>query len=254
MTNIISWNVNGLRAAQNKGFLKWLTKVQPDILCLQETKVQPDQLGTELLSPEGYKSYWQSAKRKGYSGVAVYTKKAPLSITNLGILEFDDEGRVQVLDFDGFTLINAYFPNSQAERARLPYKLRFNEAIVELCNKQVKAGKNVIVCGDFNVAHEPIDLTNPKPNENNPGYYIEERESMDRFLAGGYTDTFRHFNKESGNYTWWSYRFHARDKNIGWRIDFFIVNNGFLPKVKESTILADVYGSDHCPVRLVLDT
>ncbi|MFC1478653.1 exodeoxyribonuclease III [Candidatus Margulisiibacteriota bacterium] len=253
MTSIVSWNVNGLRAAVKKGFLEWLEKEQPDVLCLQETKVQPDQMGTELLNPGGYQSFWQSAKRKGYSGVGIYTKKAPLSVTNMGIPEFDDEGRVQVLDYENFTLVNAYFPNSQAERARLPYKLKFNEAILDLCNKQVQAGKNVIVCGDFNVAHTPIDLTNPKPNENNAGYYLEERESMDRFLDSGYIDTFRHFNKEPGNYTWWSYRFQARDKNIGWRIDYFVVNNGFLPRVKESSILSDVYGSDHCPVKLVVE-
>ena len=252
MTTIISWNVNGIRAILNKGFVNWLQTESPDMLCIQETKAHPSQLTEELLAPAGYQSFWQSAQKKGYSGVCIYTKKTPLEIETLGIDEFDNEGRMQALYYDDFVLINCYYPNSQAERNRLPYKLRFNQAILNYCNRQVTNGKNIVLCGDYNVAHQPIDLEHPKSNENNAGYYIEEREMMAKFLDSGYVDTFRHFCKEPKQYTWWSYRMGARAKNVGWRIDYFCVNQALLPKVKESTIMADVYGSDHCPVKLVV--
>jgi len=250
---IISWNINGIRAIQKKGFIEWLENESPDILCLQEIKAKQEQLDDKLLKPNGYTSIWQSAKRPGYSGTAIYTKKAPITISGIGIEEFDDEGRVQVLEYAQFTLINTYFPNSQSERKRLDYKLRFFNAIQSYCSAAVKNKKNIVLCGDYNVAHTEIDLSNPKANENNAGYYIEEREAMGAFLAKGFVDTFRHFNKEANNYTWWSYRTKARDRNIGWRLDYFTVNKSFMNKVKKVEILSAVLGSDHCPVTLELD-
>ena len=245
---IISWNVNGIRAAANKGFSDWLIRTQPDILCVQETKAHPGQLSGELTAPKGYRSAWVSAKRKGYSGCAVYYKNDFLTVNPLGIDTFDDEGRVQLLERDEFTLINAYFPNSQDAGKRLDYKLAFCNAVLKKCNALVKAGKNVIICGDFNIAHTPIDLARPKQNEENPGYLPEEREWMTGFLKNGYVDTFRMFNQEGGNYSWWSYRMNARAKNVGWRIDYFCVNEAFRSKVKNAFILDEVTGSDHCPV------
>ena len=253
MLSIISWNVNGVRAAAKKNLLGWLADESPDIFCKQETKAMPEQVDDNVLKPNGYHSYWQSAKRKGYSGVATYSKAEPLAVETLGVEEFDDEGRMQALEFEKFILVNCYYPNSQGERARLPYKQGFNKAILEYCNARVESGKNIILCGDYNVAHKPIDLTHPKPNENNAGYYIEEREDMTRFIESGYVDTFRHFCKEPNQYTWWSYRMNAREKNVGWRIDYFCVNEEFISKVHAASIMSEVYGSDHCPVKLVVD-
>ena len=252
MKKIISWNVNGVRAAVKKGMLQWLEKNQPDILCIQETKAQVDQLDPELINPAGYKSYWQSAERKGYSGVATFVKKKPLSISILGKKEFDSEGRVQILTYEKLTIINAYFPNSQEAGQRLDYKLGFCKSLLAYCNKLKKSGKNVLICGDFNIAHKEIDLKNPKTNMDNPGFLPEERAWMDKFIKKGYVDTFRIFNQGPGHYTWWSYRFQARKRNIGWRIDYNCVNEEFKPQVKESIILKDVLGSDHCPVMLRL--
>lgn len=252
MIRIYSWNVNGIRAAVRHDFLVWLDHVQPDILCVQETKAHPAQLDGSITRPDGYHSLWQPAERKGYSGVAAYFKKKPLSTGTLGVDEFDVEGRVQVLEYRAFTLINAYFPNSRPERARLDYKLAFCDSILALCNKLRGAGKNVIVCGDFNIAHKEIDLARPKENENNPGYYPEERAAMDTFIGAGYVDTFRHFTKGPGHYTWWSYRARSRAKNIGWRIDCHCVNAEFLPRIKASEIHADVMGSDHCPLSITI--
>ena len=251
MTTIISWNVNGIRAAAHKGFLEWLLKTQPDFLCVQETKAQPDQVARYIAEPMGYSSLWQSAERKGYSGVATFFKTDPLSVQALGISAFDSEGRVQVLEYPRFTLVNAYFPNSRPERARLDYKLAFFEAVTDLCNRLRDEGKSVVLCGDFNVAHEEIDLARPKQNHDNPGFYDEEREAMTDFLNAGYIDTFRHFTKEPGHYTWWSYRAGARARNVGWRIDYHCVNEEFMPEVKDSYILPEVMGSDHCPLALI---
>jgi len=250
MTKVISWNVNGIRAAAKKGLLDWLSVEQPDILCIQESKAQPEQVTKEILSPEGYTSIWNSAEKKGYSGVVSYVKKEPISTTNLGVSEFDSEGRVQILEYKKFSVINAYFPNSQPERKRLTYKLDFVEAMIDYCKNLTKEGKNFVLCGDYNIAHKPIDLARPKPNENNPGYYIEEREAMDRFIDAGMVDTFRHFNKEPDNYTWWSYRAKARERNVGWRIDYHCVNEKFMKSIKESYILPDIMGSDHCPLAI----
>jgi len=253
MKTILSWNVNGVRAAERKGFLAWLAGSGADIVCLQETKIQEEQLTEELISPGGYESYWCSALRKGYSGTAVYTREKPLSVSNLGIPRFDDEGRVQVLEYPSFVLINAYFPNSQEAGARLEYKLDFCDAMLGFAAKLSTAGKNLVICGDYNIAHKPIDLANPKSNEKNPGYLPEERAWMDSFTSSGFADTFRMFNKEPGQYSWWSYRFKAREKNIGWRIDYHCVNDGFRSKVSGAGILNDVMGSDHCPVSITLD-
>ena len=249
---IISWNVNGIRAAEKKGLYEWLQTEQPDILCLQETKAQPEQLSEKFFKQEGYIPYFMSAERKGYSGVAVYTKKKPISVTNLNVEEFDNEGRTIVLEYKGFTLINCYFPNSQSEGKRLDYKTGFNEAVHKLCDSLVKDGKNIVLCGDYNVAHKAIDLTHPKANVKNPGYLPEEREWMDKFIESGYSDTFRMFNTEPENYSWWSYRMNAREKNVGWRIDYFCVNNSFKKKIKSADILKDVMGSDHCPVEVII--
>jgi len=250
MLRIISWNVNGIRAISGKGFHEWLDQEQPDLLCVQETKAQPDQLTPGLLMPKGYGSVFHSAQKKGYSGVATYYKKEPLSVSSMGVEAFDAEGRVQALEYKDFVLINAYFPNSQDGRARIEYKVDFCLAMIAFCNRYTQAGKNIVLCGDYNIAHKPIDLARPKENENSAGYYIEERESMDKFIGAGYVDTFRHFNNEPGHYTWWSYRGGARSRNVGWRIDYHCVNKDFIGKVKDAHILPHVTGSDHCPVAI----
>jgi exodeoxyribonuclease-3 len=253
MTTVISWNVNGVRSISGKGLQKWLQDAKPDVLCLQETKAQPDQLTEEILHPAGYQSFWASAEKKGYSGVGVYVKKEPLSMNLMGREEFDREGRVQTLEYRDFTLINAYFPNSQeAASPRLKYKLDFCQAILEYCNRLRELGKHIVLCGDYNIAHKEIDLKNPRANQNNAGFLPEERSWMDQFIGAGYVDTFRMFNQGPGNYTWWSYRFNARAKDIGWRIDYFCVNREFQDRVKESSILKEVIGADHCPVLVKL--
>lgn len=253
MTTVISWNVNGIRAATKNGFLPWLEAAQPDIVCLQESRALPGDLTEEQLAPKGYLSLWNPAKKKGYAGTAAYVKEAPLSVGTLGSERFDDEGRLQVLEYRAFTILNGYWPNSQGARARLGYKLDFVKAVMRLSNRLVKAGKNVLICGDLNIAHEAIDLARPDDNEDSPGYYIEERKAMARFLGHGYVDTFRHFCKEPEHYSWWSYRTRARARNIGWRIDYHLVNTALLPRVKRAWILDDVMGSDHCPVGIELE-
>lgn len=253
MKSIISWNVNGIRAVEKKGFVEWLTNSNADVVCIQETKAHPGQLSENLLNPAGYKSWFSSAKKPGYSGTAIYSKIEPDSVDIMNDERFDNEGRVIACTFDSTVIISAYFPNSQDAGARLDYKLAFCDGILSYCDNLVKNGKNIVLCGDYNIAHKPIDLANPKSNEKNPGYLPEEREWMDKFTTSGYVDVFRKFCAEPNQYTWWSYRFHAREKNIGWRIDYQCVNEGFLDKVKSSTILNDVLGSDHCPVKIELD-
>ncbi len=249
---IISWNVNGIRACEKKGFLDFLYEQQPDFLCVQETKAQSEQLSAALLEPEGYTTYWQSAERKGYSGTAIFAKTPPLSVGVLGVEAFDVEGRVQVADLGDFVLVNAYYPNSQPERARIDYKVAFCDAMQAFCEQLVKEGRHVLVVGDYNIAHTEIDLARPKANENSAGYYIEERQALTRFLEAGYADTFRLFNSEPEHYTWWSYRARARERNVGWRIDVACVNNEFIPQVKAAGILPEVLGSDHCPITVDL--
>ncbi len=252
MKTLLSWNVNGIRAAEGKGLTKWLSSTQADLLCIQETKAQIEQLDQELIKPEGYNSFFESADKKGYSGTAVYYKEEPLDYSNLGIKEFDSEGRGQIIKYPDFTLINCYFPNSQSEGKRLDYKLDFCNAILEIAKKRIEKKENIIICGDYNIAHKPIDLANPKRNEKNPGYLAEEREWMENFLADGFTDSFRLFNQNPAQYTWWSYRTKARDKNIGWRLDYFCTNDAFASKIEKAEILSDVMGSDHCPVSLTI--
>ncbi len=254
MTSIYSWNVNGIRAWVQKDALKWLRRESPDILALQETKAAPEQLDEVLLQVPGYVSFWRSAKRKGYSGVCLYSREEPISTESLGDDLFDDEGRVLIAHYPSFTLLNCYFPNSQPEGARLDYKLAFCEAVLKKSNALIRAGKNIIICGDFNIAHTEIDLKNPGTNRNNPGFLPEERNWMTMFLENGYVDSFRAFHPgEKGYYTWWSYRFQARKRNIGWRIDYHCLNREFFPAVKEARIHSDVFGSDHCPVSITLN-
>ena len=257
MTSVISWNVNGIRASEKKGFLDWLSTESPDVLCLQETKAHEGQLGEQLITPElpggSWNSWWSSAKKAGYSGTAIYSKREPDDVRIFGYPEFDNEGRVIMAEFNSVVILSAYFPNSQAAGARIDYKLAFCDAMLETCNKLVAEGKNIILCGDYNIAHKPIDLANPRTNEGNPGYLPEERAWMDTFIDAGYVDTFRHFCAEPDHYTWWTYRFKARENNIGWRIDYNCVNPSFLPRVKSSVILKDVYGSDHCPIKLTYE-
>ncbi len=252
MTTLYSWNVNGIRAAGRNGLLKWLSKAQPDVLCIQESKAQIDDLDVSLREPKGYTSVWHSAERRGYSGTGTYIRSGcePLSVSPLGVKRFDAEGRVQVLEFKDFTLINCYYPNSQPERKRLEYKLDFCTTLRKLWNKLRRQGKNVVCCGDFNIAHKDIDLARPKQNRDNPGFYPEECAAMNAFVRAGYVDTFRKFNQEPNNYTWWSYRFNARARNIGWRIDYFVVDSASEKRIKAAAIHDQIMGSDHCPVSL----
>jgi exodeoxyribonuclease-3 len=255
---IVSWNVNGIRAVEKRGFVQWAGEESPDVLCLQETKAEPGQLSGELRklamkSGKVYHDYWAGAKKKGYSGTAIYSKTEPLDVKPLGIAAFDDEGRVLQADYRDFVLICAYFPNSQDAGARLGYKLDFCAAMLELCNGLVKKGRHFVLCGDYNIAHTPIDLARPKENEGNAGYLPEERAWMDSFTAAGFADTFRERHPgEGGHYSWWSYRMNARERNVGWRIDYHCVDRAFLPQVTNSIIRSDVQGSDHCPVEIEL--
>lgn len=253
---IYTWNVNGIRAATRKGFLDWLAVTQPDILGLQETKAQPEQLDEALLTAHGYEVVWHSAEKKGYSSVATFMKQKPLSVQKgLGIERFDREGRVICTEHPNFFLYNAYFPNGQHDLGRVPYKLDFYREVLAQANEKVKAGKNVIMMGDWNTAHRPIDLKNPKANEKNTGFLPEERAMVDHYLEQGYVDVFRHFYPDAeGAYTWWSYRMQARERNVGWRLDYFLVNQGFLEQLAGTEIHNDVMGSDHCPVSLALKT
>lgn len=259
MVRLFSWNVNGIRACAGKGLFAWLAEASPDVLCLQETKANTDQLGKEFLSPldgsgSAYHSYWAQAKRRGYSGVAIFSKAEPRSISFLGAPEYDDEGRALVADFGSYVLVSAYFPNSQEAGARLGYKLGFCDAVLALCNSLVSSGRHIVVCGDWNIAHTPIDLANPKSNEGNPGYLPEERAWMDKYLGSGYVDSFRHLHPEPNQYTWWTYRVAgARERNVGWRLDYHCVDEGLLPALKAAAIHPSVLGSDHCPVSIDLD-
>ena len=244
---ILSWNVNGIRALAEKGFLKWFEKESPDILCLQETKAQPDQLDESIVKPKGYTSYWNSPVRKGYAGVAVYTKKKPLSVKkDFGPASFDTEGRALILEYKDFLLMNVYFPNGRMGTGRLEYKLTFYEEFLKFTSG-IK-GRDIVICGDFNTAHKEIDLARPKENQMFSGFLPEEREWMDRFTAHGFIDTFRNFNKEGKNYTWWDYKSRARQRNVGWRIDYFFIGKKALPRLKNAFIMPEVKGSDHCPI------
>ena len=246
---LVSWNVNGIRAAHKKGFLDWFGSESPDILCIQETKANPSQLSGELTAVPGYCSYFSAPERKGYSGVALYTRREPESVTyGLGIERFDAEGRTIIADFKDFVLFDIYFPNGKRSEERLRYKMDFYDAFLDRANGLRAQGRSVVVCGDVNTAHKEIDLARPKENAKVSGFLPEERSWMDKFLADGYVDTFRIHNQEPGNYSYWDQISRARDRNIGWRIDYFFVDQGLAPRVADAFILPEVMGSDHCPV------
>jgi exodeoxyribonuclease-3 len=245
---LLSWNVNGIRACIKKGFLNWVEKRDPDILCIQETKAHPNQV---LMNTPSYHRYWSSAEKKGYSGVLTLSKEEPISVSeNLGDAKFDSEGRFLQLEFPTFYLLNIYFPNAQRELKRLDFKLEFNETFLNYVeNLRKKAPKKgIVICGDFNVAHKEIDLKNPKTNMKNAGFSPTERAFFTKFLDQGYIDTFREFDQSPEKYTWWTYRSNAREKNIGWRIDYFVINKEFKPNLQSAFILQNVMGSDHCPI------
>ena len=246
----ISWNVNGLRAAVGKEFEKSFQELNADFFCLQETKMQAGQLDLRF---EGYESYWNYADKKGYSGTAIYTRHQPISVKyGIGIDEHDHEGRVITLEYSNFFLITVYTPNSQDELRRLAYRMKWEEDFQAYLHSLDRI-KPVIVCGDMNVAHEEIDLKNPKTNRRNAGFTDEEREKMTQLLNNGFTDTFRKLHPEEVTYSWWSYRFRAREKNTGWRIDYFLISDRLQKHLKQASIHTDIYGSDHCPVELVLE-
>ena len=251
---LISWNVNGIRAAVKKGFLDYLEKEDPDILCIQESKANKEQLSSEILEDHGYYAYWHSGIKKGYSGVATFSKKEPLFVQEgLGIKKYDDEGRVIITEHEEFLLYNIYFPNGQKDNARLQYKLDFYDDLLPIINEQVESGNNVVVTGDWNTAHKPIDLARPKDNANTSGFMPIEREKLDIYVSHGWIDTFRLFHEEPNRYTWWTYRFGARQRNVGWRIDYFFVNQAMLDLCVNADIQHDILGSDHCPILLELD-
>ena len=244
---LISWNVNGIRACLNKGFSDFFKEVNADIFCLQETKCQPEQINLEF---EGYTSYWNSAERKVYSGTAIFTKKQPVNVTyGIGIEEHDKEGRIITLEFENFYLVTNYTPNAKRELERLDYRMVWEDEIRKYL-LELNKKKPVIMCGDLNVAHEEIDLKNPKTNKGNAGFTNEEREKMTELLNAGFIDSYRYLYPEKIEYSWWSYMGHAREKNVGWRIDYFIVSNDFRENIKDATIYTEILGSDHCPVGL----
>jgi exodeoxyribonuclease III len=253
---LISWNVNGLRSVHKKEFLNWFSKESADLVCLQETKISPGDLDDDenLVHPGGYHSHWAFAAKPGYSGITIYSKQDPEAVRlGLGFEGYDREGRWLEADFGGITVVGSYWPNSQRDHARLPFKLDFCKAAEKRLQELRSLGRHVFVCGDFNIAHKEIDLANPKSNMDNAGFLPEERAWMDHFTGElGWLDTFREFDKSPGKYTWWSYRPGVREKNIGWRLDYFFCHPGSRDMLKSVDILADVRGSDHCPVRLTL--
>jgi exodeoxyribonuclease-3 len=246
---LVSWNVNGLRAVVKKGFTEIFTDFDADIFCLQETKLSEGQID---LAFEGYESYWNYAEKKGYSGTAIFTRRKPLSVTTgIGIEQHDHEGRVVTLEFDDFYMVDVYTPNAQQELARLDYRLEW-ERDFAVYLRALDAKKPVIVCGDMNVAHNEIDLKNPATNHKNPGFSDEERNAFTQLLGAGFVDTFRTLHPNEQQYSWWSYRFSARQKNIGWRIDYFLVSQRLFDRVTDAAIHSDILGSDHCPVSLTI--
>ena len=247
---LISWNVNGIRACLTKGFSEFFKNIDADIFCLQETKCQPEQIELEF---EGYTSYWNSAEKKGYSGTAIFTKKQPIKVTyGIGIEEHDKEGRIITLEFKEFYLVTNYTPNAKRELERLEYRMTWEDEIRKYL-LELNKKKPVIMCGDLNVAHEEIDLKNPKTNKGNAGFTNEERGKMTELLDSGFIDSYRYLYPQKIEYSWWSYMGHAREKNVGWRIDYFIVSNDFKEKIKDATIYTKVFGSDHCPVGLEIE-
>jgi len=251
---IVTWNVNGIRAVQRKGLLDWLKDEEPDIFCVQETKAHPEQLDPELIKPNGYRTFWSSAVKKGYSGVAIFAKKEPIQVTEgIGVPKFDAEGRTLISEFNDFILYNGYYPNGQHDLGRVPFKLEYSDTVLQHALKAHKIKKKpIILAGDFNTAHKPIDLARPKANESNTGFLPEERAWIDKLVSAGFVDIFREFETGPDHYTWWSYRAGARQKNIGWRIDYFFVTPDFKSQVKKIYHQPDVLGSDHCPIVMEL--
>lgn len=252
---LLCWNVNGIRAARRKGFLEWLQTVSTDVLCLQETKAHLEQLDEDLREPQGYYTYWNYPERKGYSGVAIFTKEKPVSVVyDFGVTELEMEGRVVIAEYPEFMLFNIYFPNGKKDNIRLQYKMDFYDVFLRFADSLKAKGKKLVVCGDFNTAHREIDLARPKENEKVSGFLPKERAWIDKFLAHGYIDTFRHFNKEPDQYTWWDLKTRARERNVGWRLDYFFISENLLPSVSKAFIMPEVTGSDHCPAGMILKT
>lgn len=252
---LVSWNVNGIRAVIKKGFFEWLHEAQPDILGLQETKISDHQLTPEMIAPEGYHTYWSHANKKGYSGVAIFTKEKPIAVTEgFGIPAWDDEGRTLIAEYKDFVLYNIYYPNGGRGDERLQYKMGFYDVFLEHIEAMRAQGKKVIACGDFNTAHHPIDLARPKENEKISGFMPMERAWLDKFVSHGYIDTFRHFYpNEAAQYSWWNTRTFARERNVGWRIDYFYTSPELKANLVDAAIEPEVMGSDHCPVTLTLE-
>ncbi|UCF61724.1 MAG: exodeoxyribonuclease III [Anaerolineaceae bacterium] len=255
MLKLYSWNVNGIRAAQRKGFLEWLETTRPDVLSVQETKANPSQLEDELRDPSEYHTYWASAERKGYSGVGLFSRVEPETVEiGLGIEEYDREGRTIIADYGEFVLITAYFPNGGRDHSRVPFKMAYKEAFLERCNQYRSSGTPVVFCGDVNTAHREIDIARPKENENRTGFLPIERAWIDQVVEEGYIDTFRSLHPDqAGAYTWWAYWGGGRERNVGWRLDYFFISPDLQDRVAAAEIHTDVLGSDHCPVSLTLD-
>ena len=252
---MISWNINGIRAGFKKGLADFIQKEEADIYCFQETKAISEQVPLEFKKISGYHSYFSSPVKKGYSGVAVYSKSIPPNVTySIGKSRFDEEGRVIALDMEKFLLLNIYFPNGGASPARLNYKMDFYDHFLKTINHLRSRGNKIIFCGDINTAHNEIDLARPKSNHENAGFTDQERAGFSRILAAGFLDSFRQFHKEGGHYTWWSYIFKAREKNVGWRIDYFGLSEALRSRLEDAFILEDVMGSDHCPVGIIIDS
>ncbi len=251
---ITTWNINGIRAAMGKDILAWVNDYQPDVLCLQEIKAKEDQIDIEQIKGIGYESVFNPAERPGYSGTATLFKQSPPEVVKgLGKEIFDNEGRVIRTRFQDFELFNIYFPNGGRDNNRVPYKLDFYAYLLDLCDKMQTEGKEIIITGDFNTAHKEIDLKNPKANEKNTGFLPEERVWIDRYLEHGFIDAYRDLHPDEESYTWWTYRFSARQKNIGWRLDYFLVTKGIMARTRDVVIHSEVMGSDHCPVTIILD-
>jgi len=252
---ILSWNVNGLRSIAKKGFLEFIENDAPDILCIQETKAREEDIPKELKEISGYYSYFSAPERKGYSGVCIYTKEKPLSIEkNFGHEKFDVEGRALILEYPDFVLFNIYFPNGKMSSERLRYKMDFYDMFLDHVSNLLKKDKKLIICGDVNTAHKEVDIARPKENEKISGFLPEERAWISKFIEAGFIDTFRHFNKDPANYSWWDYKSKARERNVGWRIDYFFISGNLIGSLKSAFILNDVFGSDHCPVGIEISS
>ncbi|MBD3290035.1 exodeoxyribonuclease III [candidate division KSB1 bacterium] len=251
---LLSWNVNGIRAVDRKNALDWFFEEKPDIFCLQETKAHPDQLPDRLTQMDGYHIFFSSAEKKGYSGVALYTKIKPLKVKyGFGLEKFDNEGRVIIAEYDHFVLINVYFPNGKQSKERLQYKMDFYDAYLDYADSLKADGKKIVMCGDVNTAHKEIDLAHPKANEKSSGFLPIERAWIDKMITSGYLDTFRMFNDQPEQYTWWDVRTRARERNIGWRIDYFFISVNLKNNIENAFILPEIMGSDHCPIGIELN-